>query len=170
MIEQFTPAHSLWSAYIAHLNRVKMALWVVDENEHPKPGIYFLGVITGSQIIGHISLQLQAIIIPRTEWGGGGPSSLVDAIGVPLRETFVQTFAVDEEHRRKGYGRELQIAALTMTKELGAYQMRSWSSSDKPANYALKISLGFSAHPTIYTTDSGLEVSGVYFIKTLQGQ
>ena len=43
--------------------------------------------------------------------------------------------------------------------------MRSWSSLDKPANYALKLSLGFAMHPSVHDAASGYQVSGVYFVK-----
>ena len=84
-----------------------------------------------------------------------------------MRETFAQTFAVEEVYRRRGHGRALQLEALTLTKDLGAHQMRSWSSLDKQANYALKMNLGFAVCPAVYETDAGLKVSGVYFVKTV---
>ena len=87
--------------------------------------------------------------------------------GEPLTETFVQTFFVNEGFRRRGLGELLQLEGLSVTDQLGAYQMRSWSSLDKPVNYQLKLKLGFAAHPAIYETDSGLKVSGIYFVKTV---
>jgi hypothetical protein len=59
----------------------------------------------------------------------------------------------------------LQEAALDFAKESSCIQMRSWSSLDKPANYQLKISLGFAFHPEVQQTPSGLRVSGGYFVK-----
>jgi hypothetical protein len=61
----------------------------------------------------------------------------------------------------------LQLAALEKTRELGCFQMRSWSSLDKPANYQLKLSLGFGFHPEVQDTASGLKVSGGYFVRTV---
>jgi hypothetical protein len=77
----------------------------------------------------------------------------------------VQTFHVNETNRRSGLGERLQQHALTVTRDLGCYQMRSWSSLDRDANYLLKLKLGFAAHPAVYKTESGLEVSGIYFVK-----
>lgn len=52
--------------------------------------------------------------------------------------------------------------ALELTCALGACQMRSWSSLDKTANYALKLSLGFAAHPAVQTAGlTGEPISGV---------
>jgi GNAT superfamily N-acetyltransferase len=110
---------------------------------------------------------MQVITIPGTEWSGGVDTPLTALDGRPLRELFVQTFAVDDAFRRQGCGRALQVAALELARTLGCYQMRSWSSLDKTANYALKLSLGFTAHPAIYEATGGQKISGVYFMKTV---
>ena len=65
--------------------------------------------------------------------------TILSAEGKTLTETFVQTFFVDEGFRRHGLGERLQLEGLAVTRALGAYQMRSWSSLDKPVNYQLKI-------------------------------
>ncbi len=166
-VESFTLEHRLWPACVEHLERVGMAHWVLDDNRQPKPGIYFLGVVEGDAVVGHITLLLQDIVCPETEWSSEMDRTVRLPDGEPLRETFVQTFAVDQEHRRRGYGLALQKAALALTRELGCYQMRSWSSLDKPANYALKLSLGFAVHPATYEAPGGQQISGVYFVKTV---
>ena len=124
-------------------------------------------MVEADQVIGHISVRVQNLVIPPIEWNAGQEHVLRRSGGDPLRETFVNTFAVDETHRRQGYGRALQIAALNLTREQGCYQMRSWSSLDKTANYALKISLGFAVLPAVYRADSGQQISGAYFVKTV---
>lgn len=167
-VDRFAPDDALWPAYVAHLQRIGQARWVVDADGQPLAAdAHFLGVIIGENVVGHISLKVQPILIPATEWAGGQATPLAGPDGDPLRETFVQTFAVEEVHRRQGYGRALQLAALDLTRDLGCYQMRSWSSLDKPANYALKLSLGFAAHPAKSDTPAGYAVSGVYFVKTV---
>ena len=143
-----------------------MARWALDDGQ-PTPDVYCLGVMDADQVIGHISARVQDLVIPPTEWSAGRDHGLRGSAGAPLRETFVNTFAVDETRRRQGYVRALQIAALDLTRELGCYQMRSWSSLDKTANFALKISLGFAVFPAVDTTGSGQTISGVYFVKTV---
>jgi len=121
--------------------------------------------VVEDQVVADLTLLKCPIEVPSSEWAGDRDRLLRDESGQPLYETFVQTFHVAEEHRRKGYGRALQLEALQVTKELGCIQMRSWSSLDKPANYQLKLSLGFGFHPEIQQTASGLKVSGGYFVK-----
>jgi GNAT superfamily N-acetyltransferase len=166
-IDRFTPEHPLWPALLAHLARAEMARWVVTADGLPLPGLCFLGAVGDGQVIGHISLKMQVITIPATEWSGGADIPLTAPDGRPLRELFVQTFAVDDASRRQGCGRALQLAALDLARTSGCYQVRSWSSLDKTANYALKLSLGFAAHPAIYETTGGQPISGVYFIKAV---
>jgi GNAT superfamily N-acetyltransferase len=144
-----------------------MARWALGTAaDRPSPNLYFLGVIAHEGVIGHISLRVQDLVIPETTWSAGQDHRLLGVDGHPLRETFVNTFAVDESHRRQGYGRALQLAALDLTRGLGCYQMRSWSSLDKTANFALKLGLGFAAFPAIQETGDRQMISGVYFVKT----
>ncbi|NDJ84953.1 MAG: GNAT family N-acetyltransferase [Chloroflexi bacterium] len=166
-VEQLTPEHEFWPALVEHLLRVDMARWVIDTNAHPLPAAYFLGAFAGAEIIGHISIRTQIVTVPKTDWSAGYNHRLTDAFSKPLTETFVQTFAVEEAYRRQGYGRALQLAALQLTRTLGAYQLRSWSSLDKSENYMLKISLGFAAYPAIFVTEDGKQISGVYFVQVV---
>lgn len=159
------PDQERWDAYVAHLRRVDMARWVVGEDGRPKEPSLFLGALVEGDVVGNLALRVQPVTLPATEWSGGEDRPLLDARGVPVRETFVQTFAVDEGHRRRGVGRALQEAALVWTREVGCLQMRSWSSLDKPANYALKLSMGFAMDPAVHAAASGFDVSGVYFVK-----
>ncbi len=167
MTEQFAPKHPLWTEYVAHLERVNMAKWIMDEKGQPLPNVYFSGICDGNKVVGHISIQVQDIVSPATEWSKGKEVPVLGADGKILRETFVQTFAVEKTYRRQGHGSALQLSALKLTKELGCYQMRSWSSADKNANYALKLKLGFAAHPAVSQTMDGQSISGVYFVKTV---
>lgn len=162
-VTTFTSSHPLWPAYTAHLNRVDMARWVLTADGAPLPGMHFLGVAHGEDVIGHLTLMVQPLATPAADASPGTPLTGPD--GAPLCEAFVQTFAVEQDHRRQGHGRALQLAALVLARDLGCYQMRSWSSLDKGANYALKLSLGFLACPAIYTTPNGQHIPGVYFVK-----
>jgi GNAT superfamily N-acetyltransferase len=140
---------------------------VLDEDDQPHANIYFLGIKHADEVIASLTLKRQPITIPASAWGGGETHWLRGSYNLPLEELFVQTFTVEEAHRRQGHGEALQRAGLALAAELGCYQLRSWSSLDRTANYALKLKLGFAAHPAIFTTDTGLEVSGVYFVKTV---
>jgi GNAT superfamily N-acetyltransferase len=166
-VEQFSADHALWPEYLTHLGRVKMARWAVKVDGVPFDDHYYLGVVKDGQVAGHLSLKRQAIRVPTADLQDDQSAAIIDANGQTPWETYVQTFAVDEGYRRRGYGRALQLAALRLTQTLGCYQMRSWSSVDHGPNYALKISLGFAISPAIYETGSGLKVSGVYFVKTV---
>lgn len=166
-VERYTSQHPNWPSYIAHLERVRLARWILEENGQPKTGLYFLGVEEAQRVIGHISLRKQQLVVPATEWSGGVEEPLLNQHNQPLYEMIVETFAVDEQYRRRGHGRALQLGALALTKETGCYQLRSWSSLDKPANYALKLSLGFAVHPATFLASNGKQISGAYFVKTV---
>lgn len=166
--ETFAPDHPHWQDYVAHMQRANMARWAVDANGQPRTPLHFLGVHKDNAVIGHISLKQQPLTCPATSWSAELDPTVYNADGTPLTELYVYTFAVDEAHRRRGIGRALQCAALEYTRAQGCYQLRSWSSLDHPENYQLKIALGFAMHPAIFKTDSGLEVSGVYFVKSVR--
>lgn len=166
-VELFFPSDPLWSAYVDHLERHNMARWVLGRDRQPRPGLVFLGIPHDKAIVGHICLKLQPITLPPVAENANHPIALLDADDRPLTELFVQTFAVDDDRRRRGCGRSLQLDALRLTRELGCYQMRSWSSADKVANYALKISLGFAVHPATQNTPTGGPIGGVYFVRTV---
>ncbi len=154
----------LWPALAAHLERTGDARWALDGDDI-KPDVHCIGAAVDDEVIGHISLHLRDIVIPATEWSGNEEGFIQGVNSERLMETFVNSFDVEEDYRRRGYGRELQLAALELTRELGGIQMRSWCSLDKPEAYALKLSLGFTAHPAIAEAWNGMLVSGVYFVK-----
>jgi GNAT superfamily N-acetyltransferase len=165
MIERFSPDHKLWSRFVKHLERVAMAPWALDEAGDPVPSRVYLGAVEGGEVIAHMTLKIQPIRVPT----GSGEGAILEAPdGETLCEAFVQTFAVDEDHRRRGHGRALQQAATATAKALGCYQLRSWASLDKGANYALKIGLGFAIHPALTETKDGQPVGGAFFVKTVR--
>jgi GNAT superfamily N-acetyltransferase len=167
-VTQFSPDLPGWQAYVTHLNNCNQAQWVLDADDLPKSDdLVFLGVQDGAVVVASLTLKVQPIVIPATEWAGGVETTLKDAAGEVLNETFVQTFHVDEAYRRRGIGEKLQREGLAYTKKLGCYQMRSWSSLNRDANYRLKLKLGFAAHPEVQQTESGLKVSGIYFSKVV---
>ncbi len=166
-VERFKPTRPLWDQVLAHLERVEMTQQVLEADGSLHPNKHILGMRDGQEIVGHISFKKQPITIPATEWSGGQETLVMGKDDAQLYEAFVLTFAVDKTHRRLGYGRALQLAALDTTHELGCYQLRSWSSLDQPANHALKLSLGFSIHPSTHITTDGQVISGAFFVRTV---
>lgn len=161
----YSPKKPNWQAYLTHLHHNDQARWVLDKRNRPKfEKMVFLGIEQDNSVIASLTLKVQPIVIPATEWAGGKETVLKGADGKTLTETFVQTFHVVEAYRRRGLGEQLQQQALAATRDLGCYQMRSWSSLDRGTNYQLKLKLGFAAHPAVFTTDGGLQVSGIYFV------
>lgn len=83
--------------------------------------------------------------------------------GESLTEGKVMGFVVVEKFRRRGIGRTLQTHAINHARQIGCYQLRSHSGGDKHANHQLKLSMGFTVHPTIRRDDN----AGAYFIMPL---
>lgn len=163
---ELDPSDEHWQTYCNHLKRVKMLTHTTLHGD-PKPDCVYFGVLVESEFVGHISIKKQPLVVLASHLTEHNALTLSDAQFVPLCEAFVETFAVEESYRRRGYGRALQLAAMQKARDLGCYQMRSWSSADKAANYALKLSLGFAVHPALYPMPGGNPISGVYFIKVL---
>ena len=84
--------------------------------------------------------------------------------GKPLVEAKVMAFGVLAPYRRQGIGWALQAAAIELARQLGCYQLRSYSSGDKEANHRLKIAMGFAMHRTVRGNDQ----QGAYFVMPLQ--
>lgn len=164
-IAEYTPDHPQWPAFIEHLKRTNMLPHATDDGQPKADGVYLVAHDAASPV-GHIALKRQPLVVPASYLCDDRQQPLSDSAG-PLFETFVQTFAVEEGHHGRGYGRALQQAAVQKSRALGCYQMRSWSSVDRRENYALKISLGFAVQPALYPMPGGAPISGVYFIMRL---
>jgi len=67
--------------------------------------------------------------------------------GKHLKEAKINAFAVDFNYRNKGIGRRLQQHVIAHAKELGLYQVSSYSTFDKVENYTVKLDLGFCVQP-----------------------
>jgi len=80
--------------------------------------------------------------------------------GANLREGFVEAFGVEPSARRCGVGTQLQTFAADRCREAGCHQMRSRSPVTSTENYALKISAGYTIHPST-------ENDSYYFTKPL---
>ena len=166
-VVRISPEHPLWLAYVLHLGQHDTARYVLAEDGSPQPGMQYLAAAIGDRVVGNLCLRYQPITIPPTD-PEGEPTPLIGAAGQPFTDVFVCEFAVDQDYRRQGHGRELQLEGLALARDLGCYQVRSWSSLNKEANYALKMSLGFALHPAIQVTGSGERLRGAYFVARVE--
>jgi len=165
---QNTPTASrLHNEYAKHLERI-------GDSPHafkpPDDEGFVIVAPEDDKVVGHISIKQQPVVhrddlpiklldMPNKRF--------IDTYPPGLIEGFVQTFDVEEEYRRRGIGSGLQQAAFAQCCQRQLYQMRSWSSLDRPANYALKIALGFAVHPGhSYLSKRDEWVAGAFFVKS----
>lgn len=165
-VREFFAQQPEWQAYLTHLTAVNMLNSATHYGE-PKENCFYMGILSDSVVVGHISIRKQAMVVPSSTLNAHHEVMLKGLDGAGLYEAFVMSFAVDVVQRRLGYGRALQQAALEKAGALGCYQMRSWSSADRTENYALKLSMGFAAVPALYPVPGGPPISGVYFVKRI---
>jgi GNAT superfamily N-acetyltransferase len=114
-----------------------------------------LGAFTPDQCVGFLRFLIQ--VIGRDQHR----PPILDAVGQPLREGYVEAFGVLPLYRRQGIGQALQEHAIAYCRNQYCYQIRSRSPVTSVENYALKLKMGYSIHPS-HENDS------YYFIKTLQ--
>lgn len=155
------PGDTRFGEVVAHMKRTDD--WRhVRSNGQLRKGMMVIAALCGERAVGHISLRKQRIEIPADP-----PVSLYRGDEV-LWESFVWTFSVEEPWRRRGLGTALQQEALELSRGLGCWQMRSWSSSNRNANHRLKTALGFCAVPTTQNVEgTGERIPGVYFVMKL---
>jgi GNAT superfamily N-acetyltransferase len=160
-IARIDQGHELWAELEEHLQRSGDWRWVSNE-QGILPGVRFIAALCDGRVVGHISLKQQELEVPSE------PPTSLSLSGRNVYENFVQTFHVDEAYRRQGLGSALQLEALEWSRELGCFQLRSWSSLDRQANYALKLKLGFAFCPGTYVVPSiGQQIPGGWFVKQL---
>ena len=100
-----------------------------------------LGAFEDDACVGFLLLLIQ--VIGRD---AGRPPILHNE--APLREGYVEAFAVRPEYRRRGIGQRLQEHAIELSRARGCYQMRSRSPLTSRENYALKLKMGYTIHPS----------------------
>lgn len=64
-----------------------------------------------------------------------------------LTEAKINVFVVHRDFRGNGFGSLLQKHVIEHAKKRGCYQVSSYSTYDKVANYHIKLKLGFCAQP-----------------------
>ena len=94
-------------------------------------------------------------------WGREGAETYD---GEGLCEAKIHAFAVRAECRNQGIGTELQKQVIRRARELGCYQVASYSSYGRDANYHVKLSLGFAVQPEVH----GDHEQGSYFLMPLR--
>jgi len=113
-----------------------------------------LVAVTDSRLVGFLRFVVQQI-------GPDADRPSLTLRGESMREAYVLAFGVAEDCRRRGIGTALQHELIERAASLDCLQVRSRSAGDRAANHALKLSLGFSVHPTKDTDQ------GVFFVLRL---
>lgn len=157
-IEAWDETHPRWPEFVTCLETVApdQAPFVLTDYYRAQPCYLFVALQSG-KVVGFIRFAVQPI----------GPETKCPPLvlhGVQLTEAKIHAFAVCESARGRGIGTELQKQTIRRAKELGCYQVASYSSYGRDANYHVKLSLGFAAQPEVH----GENEQGVYFLMPLQ--
>jgi GNAT superfamily N-acetyltransferase len=157
-IEEWDEAHPRWHEFVACLEAVApdQVPFVLGEPYRAYPS-HLLVALQANQVAGFLRFAVQPI----------GPEARCPVLhldGVPLTEAKIHAFAVREDARGQGIGTALQEQTLRRAKELGCYQVASYSSYGRDANHHIKLSLGFAAQPEVH----GDNDQGVYFLMPLR--
>ncbi|MEZ4674296.1 MAG: GNAT family N-acetyltransferase [Caldilineaceae bacterium] len=155
-IREWSPTHPQWSALQTASDELHQTNWVMARYDWHQSS-HTLVATKGGTVVGFLRLVTQPI-------GADDELPPTELAGIPLLEAKVLAFGVMESYRRQGIGRALQAAALRLAKNLGCYQLRSYSSGDKVANHQLKLTMGFALHRTV----RGEDRLGAYFVMPLQ--
>lgn len=157
-IEEWLPINPRWSEFAACVDSEGQTDWVFSEHFAQFPRT-FLVALYENQVIGFLMFYLQPI----------GPESDCPPLhqnGAWLIEAKIVGFGVRKAHRRQSVGQMLQAKAIQRARELGCYQLRSYSSSQNIANFQLKLRMGFAAVPVKRSEGE----KGMYFIMPLRPQ
>jgi GNAT superfamily N-acetyltransferase len=157
--EEWDETHPRWGEFLRCLEQVApdQAPFVCGERYRAHPS-HLLVALQEDEVAGFLRFAVQPIG-PEAKC----PPLMLD--GLPLTEAKIHAFAVREASRGLGIGTELQRRAIRRARELGCYQVASYSSYGRDANHHIKLSLGFGAQPELHGDDQ----QGVYFILPLRG-
>lgn len=156
-IEEWDESHPRWSEFLHCLEAVApdQVPFVVGDR-YRQYSSYTLVALQKGQVAGFLRFAVQPI----------GPEAKCPPLqlnGIALSEAKIHAFAVRSEYRGQGIGTELQRQTIRRARELGCYQVASYSSYGRDANYHIKLSLGFSAQPETH----GDNEQGCYFLMPL---
>lgn len=156
--EEWESSHPRLPQFLAFLEAVAPEqLPFVTGEYYARCASHLLVALDQDAIAGAIRFALQPI-------GPEARCPVLQLDGVPLTEAKIHVFAVRPASRREGIGTLLQQWAIRRARELGCYQVASYSGYDKEANYHIKLSLGFAAQPEVH----GDNEQGVYFLMPLR--
>jgi GNAT superfamily N-acetyltransferase len=158
LIEEWDETHPRWQEFVTCLERVApdQASFVFKEYYRAYKSYLFVALQL-NEVVGFIRFAVQPI----------GPEAKCPALcldGAQLTEAKIHAFAVRQDARSQGIGTELQRKTIRRARELGCYQVTSYSSYGREANHHIKLSLGFAAQPEVH----GDNQQGVYFLLPLQ--
>ena len=158
LIEEWDETHPRWPEFVACLEIVApdQVPFVLKDYYRGYPS-YLLVALQWNEVVGFIRFAVQPI----------GPEVKCPKLylhEVQLTEAKIHAFAVREGARGQGIGTELQRQTIRRAKELGCYQVASYSSYGRDANHHIKLCLGFAAQPEVH----GDNQQGVYFLMPLQ--
>lgn len=155
-IEEWLPSHPRWPEFAACVESEGQKNWVFNPHFEQFPR-YYLVALQENQVIGFLMFFMQPI-------GPEADCAPVHISGSWLIEAKIIGFGVKRQSRRQGIGQALQEYAIRRARELGCYQIRSYSTSSNVANYQLKLRMGFAAVPV----SRGDEEKGMYFLMPLR--
>jgi len=156
-IEEWDEMHPRWHEFVACLEMVapEQAPFVFEKDWRTHQSC-LLVALRSNEVVGFIRFAVQPI----------GPEAKCPPLyldGAQLTEAKIHAFAVREDARGQGIGTELQRQTIQRAKTLGCYQVASYSSYGRDANYHIKLSLGFGVQPEVH----GDNHQGAYFIMPL---
>ena len=156
VIENWTPDHPRWVELLECVEGQHQSDWLLSAFDFHLDS-HVLVALDGKVIVGFLRFAMQQIGPPDD-----CPPLMLD--DVPLIEAKILAFGVPEAYRRRGIGTQLQQAAVVRARELGCYQVRSWSLAGYTANYQLKLKLGFATQPELRANGQ----QGFYFVMPLK--
>ncbi len=157
-LEEWEGTYPRWQEFVSFMEAEEQAYYWQEETHFSQFQHYFLVALQDNELVGFLQFFLQPI-------GPDRDCPPLSLHGTPLIEAKIIAFAVRKDRQRQGIGTALQYHAISRARELGCYQLRSYSSntSAHAANYQLKLAMGFAAQPEF----RGENNTGVNFIMPL---
>lgn len=165
VFEEWDAGHPRFSDFLQFLQSTaaEQVQFVVGDYYARFPS-HLLVALEAGEVAGAIRFAVQPI----------GPEARCPVLHLgetPLTEAKIHVFAVRPASRCRGIGTQLQKWVITRARDLGCYQVASYSCYDKKANYHIKLSLGFAAQPELHKPEvHGDSEMGVYFLMPLRAE